>query len=280
MTLHNKTIDLGGERIAYLEAGGAHSRSAHPLILLHGLGHSSTAWHRAIPALAQRYRVLVPDMPGYGRSGKPDAAYDPPYFADFVLRFVSALRLAPAYAAGSSLGGLVLMLAALSQPQALRQLVLADPLGFTKPPRPPLDDAVLAIIGWWLSFRRTRALIRAGYASIFFDQTKVDEETVDEIVLRQSDPARMTAARRTVRHIFHFSKHLDELHRRLRELAPRALVIWGRNDPVLPAKDVDIAQRVLPSPRIEVLERCGHCPHIERPEAFCSLVLDFLNEDR
>ena len=56
-----------------------------------------------------------------------------------------------------------------------------------------------------------------------------------------------------------------------------AMIVWGRNDPVLPVKDVEIARRVLPGSRIEVLDRCGHCPHVERSEAFCALVLDFLN---
>jgi pimeloyl-ACP methyl ester carboxylesterase len=53
--------------------------------------------------------------------------------------------------------------------------------------------------------------------------------------------------------------------------------MWGKNDQVLPSKGAEIARRVLPAPRIEVLERCGHFPHIERSEAFCALVLGFLN---
>jgi len=267
-----KTVNIGGDEISYLESG-----TGPPLLLIHGLGHSSRAWLRAIPKLEERHRVLAPYLPGHGASAAPDARYDPAFFGRFVGAFVSALGLDQADAAGNSLGGLALVLAALEHPQAFRRLVLADPLGFTKSPVPPLDEAVLTIIGLWLSFPRTRALIRAGYAASFFDARQLDDASVDEIVSRLGSVARLRAARRTLSEIFHYSRRLESLHEGLARLAPPALVIWGKNDPVLPSKDAQIARRVLPAPRIEVLERCGHFPHIEQSEAFCTLVLEFLN---
>jgi len=270
--LEHRSLVVNGLEIFFREAG-----SGHPLLLLHGVGHSSTAWLRALPILGVRHRAIAPDFPGLGRSAVPDARYDPPFFARFVLDFLDALGLERVDVAGNSLGGLTAMLAALDRPAIFRRLILADPLGFTKPPVPPLDDAVLTIIGLWLSFPRTRALVRAGYASGFFDQRLIDEASVDEIAARAQSQSRMDAARRTLREIFHFSKHLDRFHRRLLALAQPAMIVWGRNDPVLPVKDVEIARRVLPGSRIEVLDRCGHCPHVERSEAFCALVLDFLN---
>jgi len=272
LTAVRKTLAVGGDAISYLEAG-----AGTPLVLLHGVGHSSTGWLRSIPVLARRHRVIAPDLPGHGRSASPPARYDPPYFARFTLEFIAKLGLGSVDAVGNSLGGLTALLAALEQPGAFRRLVLADPLGFTKPPVPPLDDAVLHIIGLWLSFPRTRALIRAGYSANFFDAKTLDEASVDEITSHLTDASRMSAARHTLREIFHYSKHLEPLHERLAQLASPSFVIWGKNDPVLPVKDVDVARRVLPAPRIEVLDRCGHCPHIERSEAFCALVLDFLD---
>jgi len=267
-----KTVKIGGDEISYLESG-----SGTPLVLIHGLGHSSTAWLRSIPRLEERHRVFAPDLPGYGRSGAPDARYDPGFFGRFVIAFVSALGLDRVDASGNSLGGLALLLAALERPQTFRRLVLVDPLGFTKPPVPPLDEAVLRIIGLWLSFPRTRALIRAGYATSFFDIRQLDDASVDEIVARLGSEPRLRAARRTLSEIFHYSRRLEPFHERLAHLAPPALVIWGKNDPVLPSKDAEIARRVLPAPRIEVLARCGHFPHIEQSEAFCALALEFLN---
>src|ERR1700737_754287 len=188
-----KTVEIGGGEISYLESG-----SGAPLLLIHGLGHSSTAWLRSIPRLAERYHVFAPDLPGYGQSAAPDVRYDPAFFGRFVAAFASALVLDRVDAAGNSLGALALMLAALEQPQTIRRLVLADPLGFTKPPVPPLDEAVLTIIALWLSFPRTRALIRAGYATSFFDPKQLDDASVDEIVSRLGSKPRLTATRRTV----------------------------------------------------------------------------------
>jgi pimeloyl-ACP methyl ester carboxylesterase len=267
-----KTIDIGGDEISYLESG-----SGSPLLLIHGLGHSSSAWLRSFPRLEGRYRVIAPDLPGHGRSTAPPASYDPPHFARFITAFVSALGLGAADAAGNSLGGLALLLAALDHPHTFRRLILADPLGFTKPPVPPLGEALLSIIGLWLSFPRTRAVVRAGYAMSFFDAKLLDDESVNEIVARLGDQPRHKATRRTVTEIFHYSKRLTALHERLAHLAPPTLVVWGKNDPVLPSKDAEIARRVLPAPRIEVLERCGHFPHIEQSEAFCALALEFLS---
>lgn len=266
------TVAIAGADVCYLDAG-----TGPPLLLAHGLGHSSTAWRRTISAFASSHRALAPDFPGHGRSASPNEPYDPPYFGRFVLEFIAQRKLGRVDAVGSSLGGLALLLAALEKPEAFRKLVLADPVGFTKPPVPPLGDAVLAIFGLWLSFPRTRALIRAGYAASFYDSSSVDEASVTEIVERRVSEPRLRAARCTLRELFHFSKHLEALHARLAHLKPPVLVIWGKNDPVLPVKDAEVARRVLPAARIELLDQCGHLPHIERPVAFNALALEFLN---
>lgn len=264
-------ITVGDGKVTYVEAG-----HGSPLLLIHGIGHSSTAWMRSLPALANRHRVIAVDLPGHGPGHVNGDPYDFAFFTRSVLAFCEALDLDRVDVVGSSLGGLLAMLAALERPSLFRKLVLVSPLGFTKPPVPPLDDAVLHLIGLWLSFPRTRALVRAGYAAGFFDASQVDEASVDELASRAQSQPRLDAARRTLREIFHYSKRLEKLHERLPELHHPTLVIWGKNDPVLPAKDVEIARRVLPSPRIEVFERCGHSPHIEQSEAFCALVLEFL----
>ena len=248
-----------------------------PLLLVHGLGHSSTAWLRTIPTFAQNHHVLAPDMPGFGRSDASGAAYDPPYFARFILDFIAALELGPVDAVGNSLGGLAIALAALDRPAVFRSIVLIDPVGFTGPPVPPLDNVMLAFTALWMSLPRTRPLIRAGYAAGFFDPATLDEATVDEIEVRATSDEAKHAARKSLHAIFHFSRHLEQFHARLSVLAPRALVVWGKNDMVLPSKDAEVTRRVVPRARIELIDRCGHFPHIEQPVALSKLVLDFLN---
>lgn len=267
-----RTISIDGGELHYLEAG-----SGPPLVLLHGFGHSSTSWLRTMPSFARQYRTIALDLPDYRREATWAVSFEPAAFAATVLRFADALELEPAHIIGHSFGGVVAMLAALARPESFRSLVLVDSLGFTTPPAPPLDDALLALLGFWLALpRRPIGLIRAGYAMSFYDASRLDEETVLEIVRHAATPLGMRSRSRTLHEIFHFSRRLGEFHQQLAALRLPILIVWGKNDPVLWAKDAETARRVLPGARLEVIERCGHNPQIELPTVFSSIVLDFL----
>jgi pimeloyl-ACP methyl ester carboxylesterase len=248
-----------------------------PMLLLHGFGHSSTSWLRTLPLLSGQHQVFAPDLPDFNRLTGPSALSNPRYFATALIGFIEQLGLGRVHLAGSSLGGLVALIAAVERPDLIGKVVLANPAGFTKPPKPPLDEAVLAIISFWLTLPRPRQLVRAAYEAGFFDRSRADDETVEELVARVQLPEPSITHRSRILHdLFRFCRELDHFHSRLSALASPTLVVWGKNDPLLPVKDVEVVRRVLPSPRIEVLDRCGHLPHIEHPEAFSSLVLDFL----
>jgi 4,5:9,10-diseco-3-hydroxy-5,9,17-trioxoandrosta-1(10),2-diene-4-oate hydrolase len=273
LTITSRSIDMAKYAIRFRESGAGRA-----LILVHGFGHSSTAWLRTMPLFAAERRAVAPDLPDFNRQTGPAAACNPTYFASVLVDFIERLNLGRVDLVGSSLGGLVAMIVALERPNLVRKLVLADPAGFTKPPRPPLDDAVLAVITFWLSLPRPRPLLKAAYEASFYDRSRADEETVDELVARMDLPQPSVTQRSRILHdLFRFCRDLDGFHTRLSRLQAPSLVVWGKNDPLLPVKDADIARRVLPGARIEVLERCGHMPHIELPEVFASLVLDFLD---
>ena len=231
-----------------------------------------------MPVFAPRYRTIALDLPDFRRETAGPIAVDPETLGSTVTGFVDMLRLGSVSIAGNSLGGLVAMLAALAHPELVRSLVLVDPVGLTASPTPPLDDALLALLGFWLALpHRPAALVRAGYAASFYDSSRVDEETVAEIARYSATPHGQRMRSRTLHEIFHFSRHLGVFHARLAGLRLPTLVVWGKNDPVLPVKDAEIARRVLPNPRLELLEHCGHHPHIEVPAVFSSIVLDFLS---
>jgi len=104
------SVDVAGTRARYLEAG-----SGQPLIVVHGLGQSSTAWRRVMPALASRRRTIAIDLPGFGESPAPESQPygGPEYFSRVVDALGSALDLGQVDAIGHSAGGLALMLDAL-----------------------------------------------------------------------------------------------------------------------------------------------------------------------
>ncbi|MDQ6781183.1 MAG: alpha/beta fold hydrolase [Candidatus Eremiobacteraeota bacterium] len=266
-------ISLDGTDIHYLDVG-----DGPPLLLVHGLGHSIVSWHRNIDALSAHRRVLALDLPGHGLSGCPrEAAYDPPYFAGIVQRFIQELELAQVDAVGCSAGGLSILLAALASPNSFRRLVLVDSAGFTTFPSDPVGRVMLQALLWWRSLPRPRQLIRAAYAAGFFDRSIADEETIADLYGRRHHDASRVAARKMIAAFFTYSQRLATLHERLRTLEIPVLVVWGANDRMFPVRDTQIARRVLQRPRIEWLQRCGHCPQLERPRDFNALVLEFLN---
>src|SRR4029077_11585165 len=134
------------------------------LLLLHGLGHSSTAWRRSTEALAARHRTIALDLPGFGASDIPDdVPFGPRYFGRTVSSFLKALELERVDAVGHSAGALALVLSALESPEAFRKIVLVDPAGFTPAPDNLLGTATASLVRLIVSVPRTRPLTRALY---------------------------------------------------------------------------------------------------------------------
>jgi 4,5:9,10-diseco-3-hydroxy-5,9,17-trioxoandrosta-1(10),2-diene-4-oate hydrolase len=267
-------LDVDGMRIRYLEAG-----EGPPLLLLHGLGQSSTAWLRVIAALSSARRVIAPDLPGFGGTPAPSTTPygDPDFFVRVIGDIVTRLSIEPCDAVGHSAGGLALLIDASRSLGRYRRLVLVDPAGFTATPDNVLVAAAASLVRLLVAIPRARSVTRALYATAFSDPRCVDEETVDELVRRGDDPVAKTAARRAFEQFFDYCRRLEPFHDMLRGLQTPTLVIWGADDRLFRAGDVRIARRVLPHARIEVFERCGHCPQIECPDRFASTVKEFLS---
>jgi alpha-beta hydrolase superfamily lysophospholipase len=96
----DKEVTVFGQKIHYVEAG-----SGPVVVLLHGLGGNTTNWAFNVPALAQKYRVIVPDQIGFGRSDKPLINYRVGTYADFLDKFLDELKVEKASLVGNSMGG-------------------------------------------------------------------------------------------------------------------------------------------------------------------------------
>ena len=269
-----RAIDVAGSRVHYVEAG-----SGPPLLVLHGLGQSSTAWRRTLPALAATHRVIALDLPGFGESPAPDVQPygGPEYFSRVVESATTSLGLDRLDAIGHSAGGLALMIDALRNPGRYRRIVLVDPVGFTPTPDNLLGTAAASLVRLFVGIPRTRAMTRALYATAFFDSSHVDDETVDELARRHADPAAKRIARHTFTKFFDYCRRLEPFHERLAALDVPVLAIWGADDRLFPASDAAALRRVLPQAKLEVFERCGHCPQIEQAERFVAVVEEFLS---
>src|SRR5829696_2341674 len=122
--IEKRNISVDGLPVRYLTGG-----EEPPLVLLHALGESALDWRWVLPALARTHRVYAVDLPGFGYSAKPSAEYTPAFFARFVGAYLDALGLERTGLVGSSLGGLVALRLALSEPARMSALGLVASAG-------------------------------------------------------------------------------------------------------------------------------------------------------
>src|SRR3954449_1836545 len=114
-------IDLHGQQVGYRMAG-----EGPAIVLVHGLAGSSTTWWPVMPALAERYTVIAPDLLGHGKSGKPRGDYSLGAYASGVRDLLTVLGVRKATVVGHSLGGGIAMQFAYQFPERLERLVLVD----------------------------------------------------------------------------------------------------------------------------------------------------------
>ena len=130
-------VNLGSTgSVHYIKAG-----QGPPLVLLHGLGASLVAWHNNVSALASRYTVYAPDLPGHGDTAKPDVPYGLDVGVEFLPEFLDALGLDRNITLmGNSAGGMVAVASVLRQPDRFKAMVLISPVGLGRElglPHPP-----------------------------------------------------------------------------------------------------------------------------------------------
>lgn len=279
-----RTITVDGLRIRVIEEAPRAQRD-DPVLMIHGLGGWAENWSAIMPAIADSgRRAIAFDLPGFGASERARRAkyFDPdePFYARFVHAVMEALRIERAHIAGHSLGGAVAYTAAVWGPEHVRSLTLVAPGGLAK--ALIFEIRVLTLPGMELlaRFRRSPAVTRQVLYSCFHDPSRCPEHVVEE-ALRYGAPAaaEMVRALRTavsLRHGIRDEVRLPWIARAERYTGP-SLVIWGREDRIIPASVADEARRITPNAEVRVIPSCGHLVMIERPHEMLEVLLPFLD---
>lgn len=247
-------------------------------ILLHGGGSTVEIWTYNIGVLAQHHRVYAVDMVGAGLTDKPQAAYSLTYQAQFLKEFMDTLGIDRVSLIGSSMGGGTALQFSLLFPERVEKLVLVNSFGLGKEIAIGLRLLALPFVG---SLSRPT---RKGAALVLrhnvYDRKVIPDRWIELSYEKFGLPGTKRAilnliatnlnlfgVRKTV-----FSPLVDKLS----SIAQPALVIWGQQDRILPVAHAHIAAKGLPNARLHIFNPCGHWPHVERPEEFNRLVLEFL----
>jgi len=251
-------VEAAGLRIQ-LRRGGA----GPPLLVLHGeLG--VPGWLSAYAQLADHFTVYVPSLPGFGQSSRPDWIAGVRDLAAWVTWFVRDLALAaPLPVIGSSLGGWVAAEIATVNPGLFAKMVLVAAAGV------PPDNGEI----WDYFLHSTKEALAQAFADPagaveyrrFYGEWTPDDE-------RQAESNREMAARLIWRPYMR-SHTLPAL---LGGVSTPTLVVWGRQDAIIPVSVCDRYVGAIPGASAHVLDRCGHMPEMERPDEFVQAVREFL----
>ncbi|HJW70350.1 MAG TPA: alpha/beta fold hydrolase [Candidatus Binatia bacterium] len=264
-TIHRRDLVIDGLRLHVAEAG-----SGPALLLVHGLTASHAVWQPTIEALADRWRVIAPDLPGHGESAKPDAPYTVDFFAGMMRSLARMLDVPEAVVCGSSLGGRVALELALWYPAFTRALVLAAPaVGYSIAMR-PVGQALQALTGP----RILRASLERFFQQNFHDRTRIGHiarrRILEERLAAPDFPDFTRAVARSLAGVLRSEPQPVE------RVTQPVLVVWGRQDQLVPLRRSQELMRRIPHARLQVLERCGHLPMLEQPGAFNGAVGEFL----
>jgi len=257
-----KTTEIDGNKIRYLEEG----TSKNTLILLHGLGASAERWEDVIPLFAKKFRVIVPDLIGFGYSDKPAIDYTTDYFAEFMSKFVEKVRIKEMSIIGSSLGGQIAAEFIINQNADVKKLVLVSPSGVMKHSTPALDAYISAAL-----YPNTDSALNAFQA--MSGRKKIAEKIVSGFIERMQLPNAKMAFMSTLLGLSN-SKVVTE---KLQLITIPTLIVWGENDPVIPIEYAQSFISGINDCRFYKMIGCAHTPYVEKPEKFFQIVSDFLN---
>ena len=242
------------------------SNSSHnlpPILLLHGLGGSADRWKTVIPYLSTKYRLIIPDVVGFGYSEKPHVEYTIDFFINFIKKFLNLLNISDVNIIGSSFGGLLALEYAIKYEAEIKKLVLVSPAGMMRYVSTTLKHYISAAL-----YPTFENVLRA-YQEMMYDSKMVSEESIEDFINRMNLPNSKYAFMSTLM-AFNDQPQLTD---RLKINIP-TLIIWGRNDTLIPVRYAKKFK--IPNSKIVILDHCGHYPYIEKIEEFVRIILKFL----
>jgi 4,5:9,10-diseco-3-hydroxy-5,9,17-trioxoandrosta-1(10),2-diene-4-oate hydrolase len=278
--LHEQTVNVAGKPIFVAEAG-----NGLPVVMLHGGGPGAAGvsnYSRNIDSLAEHFRVIVPDLPGYGRSAKGVDQSDPfGYLADMIRGLLDELGVGTACLVGNSYGGAAALRLALDTPRRVGKLVLMGPggIGTTRGvPTAGLKSLLAYYGGDGPSRDKLETFIR-NY--LVYEGSCVPDSLIDTRYAASVDPEvvadpplRRPSGPTALRTLWRMDLTRDK---RLKHLQTPTLVLWGRDDKVNRPSGGPMLANLMPNAELVMTSRTGHWMQWERAELFNRMAIDFLS---
>jgi pimeloyl-ACP methyl ester carboxylesterase len=270
---HLNQIRIGGRRVNYVDIG-----QGDPLVLVHGLGGCWQNWLENIPRISQERRVVALDLPGFSYSEMPADDISISGYGRCVNELSEQLDLGRISLVGNSMGGFIAAETAIVFPERVDRLALCAAAGITttgirRQPAIGFYNVLRALASFTVAQQNllfTRPVLRHwALAFVARHPTRLKPDLAVEMARGAWGDGLLPALEATLSYDF---------RDRLPEIGCPTLVVWGGEDMIVPAKDADEYERLIPDCRKVVMEDTGHVPMLERPATFNEILLDFLAE--
>ena len=280
------TAELQYRQIHGYRRAFIHTGSGPALLLIHGIGDSSDTWREVIPALAQRYTVIAPDLLGHGRSDKPRGDYSVAAYANAMRDLISMLGIERVTVVGHSLGGGVAMQFAYQYPERCERLVLVASGGVSaevstllRLAATPNSDLVMPLLT--LSGSRSVTQWLCKLLRRFNADLGVDADDLLRMLDTLPDIMARRAFLRTLRSAVDWrGQAITMLDRCYLTQSVPTLLVWGSRDAIIPMEHARVASAAMPNSRMEIFEGAGHFPFRTDPERFVEAIECFMEDTK
>jgi pimeloyl-ACP methyl ester carboxylesterase len=266
-------ISVNGMNVHFRDEGN--QTDSIPIVLIHGTASSLHTYDSWTDSLKKSNRVVRMDLPAFGLTGPfPDHNYSMSDYTDFLMDFLSALKIKQCVLVGNSLGGQIAWNFALERPEMVKKMILIDAAGYplsSKSVPIAFKLAQTPVFNKLITFITPRFLVRASVENVYFDKSKVTDSLVEryfELTLREGN-------RQAFVDRFKMSKKTTA-YNNIKNIKQPTLLIWGANDLLIPIENAYKFHKDLPNDTLVILDDTGHTPMEESPLESLKPVINFL----
>ncbi|MFN8162334.1 MAG: alpha/beta hydrolase [Solirubrobacterales bacterium] len=269
---HRRRVELPGAAADYVEIG-----EGEPILFVHGISGCWRNWLENLPHFGAGRRAIALDLPGFGSSPMPSWPVDMPAYGRLIHHFCEKLGLDGVTLVGNSMGGFIGVEAVTAKPARFERLVLVSAAGILNTWNPEARATATAYAWkrfgplvadrgrWIVSHPRARQL---ALAQFFHYPNRLRAELLwEQLDGGMRCPAFGNALQALIRR---------DIRDRLGAIEMPTMIVWGLSDRVIPAAAAISYHRRIPDSRLEIFERTGHVPQLERPLRFNALLSEFL----
>lgn len=264
-------LQMDGYKLHYIDIG-----EGPPLFLLHGFASSGYAWNMQVEPLRQAgLRLILVDLPGQGFSDVPPRSFKPTVenMAAEVIKLADHLKLKQFSVLGCSMGGGLTLYICWKYPDRIVQAAVIDPASFDQERPWALGLLTNPVSGPLLAQGANERTVGAGLKNTTVKKEVITDTFVEEYTRPLNKQGYRLFISRLIREFF--SKEFEKMVYSYHRIQTPLLIIWGKQDPWIPAKFGPRLANLVPGARCELIDDCGHMPHMEYPEVTADLLVDY-----